>query len=51
MKHIIYRALSLTNDIESARSPEAFAKRQVRKVIYRNLFGLLRRLFHKVGLL
>ena len=51
MKHIIYRALSLTSDIESTRSPGAFIKRQARKLIYRKVFGLLRRLFHRVGLL
>ncbi len=51
MKHTIYRALSLANDIESARTPASFIKRQVRKLVYRKVFGLLRRLFHAVGLM
>ncbi len=51
MKHDIYKALSLANDIESARSPGSFIRRQVRKLVYRRVFGLLRSLFHKVGLL
>lgn len=48
----IYRFLSFLNDLEALeRGPAPFAKRMIRKVVYRVVFRSLRAVFRAVGLM
>lgn len=40
----LYKAARLIGDVRALRSPRAFARRVVRKAVYRQVFKLLRRL-------